>query len=141
MKNLNEIETTKLRNKAEHVFQAMRLTGHDIGAFRTGICIMAVHSCILMNDAILVAMTGKRRIFKDHTEASRALERVCKTHGVKSAGGLRHLIWLLERKAKFSYTSDVIDDAEVKLAMDHAEKYFSWAYTTFKGVLRVEESS
>lgn len=121
------------------MLQAMRLTGDDLSAYRTGICIMAVHSCILMNDAILVAMTGKQRIFKDHKQSGRELAKVCNIHGVKS-GGLRHLSWLLERKTKFSYTSDVIDNAEVKLAMDHAEKFFSWAYTTFKGVLRVEES-
>jgi hypothetical protein len=136
LKNANERESTKLLEKAEHVFQAMSFLADDVISYRTAIALLAVHSCILMNDALLVMFSGVVRHFDDHMQAIAELEGRCKAKKLDAGGVRRHLGWLIGRKTKIEYSGDRISDDDVKLAVDHTEKFFNWAYTTFKGVLR-----
>jgi hypothetical protein len=113
----------------------MRLLADDLGAYRTGIGLLAVHSAISLNDAILAGITGERSKLENHSAAARELERVCGELKIEKMPGVRHFFSLLSRKSDIAYGEQRVDDNNVKSAIDKAEKFTNWAYTHFKEVL------
>jgi len=59
MENRAPILTDRYMDKADHFLQGMRLLADDFGAYRTSIGLLAIHSAISLNDAILAGVTGQ----------------------------------------------------------------------------------
>ena len=97
--------------------------------------LLAIHSAISLNDAILARVTGERSKAEDHSAAARELERVCGELKIQKTPGVRHFSFLLRRKSDIAYGDQRIDDNDVKSAIDRAERFTNWAYTHFKEVL------
>ena len=135
MENRAPILTAQYVEKADHFLQGMRLLAYDYAAYRSGIGLLAIHSAISLNDAILAGVAGARSKAEDHTSAARELERVCGELKITTTPGLRHFSWLLSRKSHIAYGDQRIDDNDVKAAVDKAERFANWAYTHFKEVL------
>jgi len=98
--------------------------------------LLAIHSAISLNDAITVGLTGKRKIYQDHTHAARELGRVCSSAGVPDRKGVGHFKWLLGQKNAVAYEHREFDDKSVRLAVEKAERFNVWAYDQFKEILR-----
>ena len=113
----------------------MQLTGDDLGAYGTSVALLAVHSSISLNDAILVAVTGRKRSAQDHMVAANELERTCDQLRVKDKRGVQHLRWLLSQKTDVAYGTKRLDRDRIVAAKDKAEKSFSWAYNCFGEIL------
>jgi hypothetical protein len=97
---------------------------------------LAVHCSISLNDAIAVGLTGERSKHQEHAHASHELEKLCTANKVADKKGVQHLNWLFARKADFAYGEKRLDEKNLLLAKDQAERFQAWAYNTFKGVLR-----
>ncbi len=91
-----------------------------------------------MNDAVQIATTGKRARYEHHARTVSDLERICKSNKIDQRG-VAHLKWLLANKTALSYGDKRF--TESALARNKAERFQTWAYGSFKGVLRVQESS
>lgn len=114
----------------------MRLTADDVGAYGASVALLAVHSSISLNDAILVGITGRRSRSEDHRQAARELDRICKLTKVTDIKGVSHLAWLLSKKSDVAYGKERLDHVLLLAARDRAERFQAWAYNNFKGVLR-----
>lgn len=119
----------------------MRLTADDVTAYGASVALLAVHSSISLNDAIMVGTTGKRSKSEDHRRAAVELEKLCKTVNVKDKKGIQHLIWLLSRKTDVAYGTERLDSVLLLAARDRAERFQVWAYNNFKGVLRASSET
>src|SRR5260221_3065158 len=119
-------------DKADHFLHGMRLLAYDLGAYRTSIGLLAIHSAISLNDAILAGVMGQSRKSEDHSIAARELERICGELKIDKMPGVRHFSLLLSRKSEIAYGDQRIDDNDVKSVVDRAERFANWAYTHFK---------
>jgi hypothetical protein len=136
LKNCDQALTQHYVEKADHFLQAMKLLSDDMSAYASSVALLAVHSCISLNDAIAVAATGKRNKREDHKRAVKNLEHICAANNVADRKGLLHLTWLLACKTDVAYGERRLDSAFFANARDKAERFHAWAYNNFKGVLR-----
>ncbi len=134
--NRDPILTQHYIEKADQFFQAMKLTADDVVAYGASVALLAVHSSISLNDAILVSLTGSRSKSEDHRKAVGELEKLCKVMKVNDVKGVQHLGWLLSRKTDVAYGDERLDRVFLLAARDRAERFQAWAYNNFKGVLR-----
>jgi len=118
----------------------MRLLRESLPAERlstdAAIALLAVHGSISLNDAIQMALRGVRSKAEDHRAALVDLERVCDQHKIKEIQGVEHLKWLLGKKTDIAYLEKRFAHSDA--ALDHAEKFYWWAYNHFGEVLRVQ---
>jgi hypothetical protein len=138
MQNLSPLLTAHYLGKAVHFLGAMKLLADDLATYKSSVGLLAVHSAISLNDAILAGVTGKRSKGEDHGNAARELEKVCALARIKNTNGIQHLTWLLGKKTEIAYGEHRLSDATLQLSIDKAERFSNWAYTNFKEVLRVE---
>src|SRR5215475_13671510 len=99
MENRAPMLTDHYLEKADHFLQGMRLLAEDLGSYRTSIGLLAIHSAISLNDAILAGVMGQSGKSEDHANAARSLERICGELNVEKIPGVRHFSLLLSRKS------------------------------------------
>lgn len=115
----------------------MRLLADDLQAYDAAIALLAVHAVISLNDAIQVALSGKRSKYENHRQTISDLERICRSNGVIDTWGIGHLKWLLGHKTAISYGDRRF--INIAVAKDKAERFRTWVYISFKEVLRAQE--
>ena len=107
----------------------------DVASYKSAVALLAVHSAIAFNDAVLDKLDdsakGKRK--PDHSTASKKTRAACTARKIDIAG-VNHLEVLLGKKTEYSYRG-IIDENTAKSAANHAEKFASWAN---KNVLKRE---
>ncbi|HET9742171.1 MAG TPA: hypothetical protein VFQ00_05420 [Terriglobales bacterium] len=140
---MSRIEASKLRDKAGQMRQAMISLFYDSKPdwrrFSSGIALLAVHSAILLMDAVRAELSSPRKGHWEHHESVDEFHKLCKSKG--DSAGIKHIRWLIGYKHKIAYTSDRIDDSHVNAAIDHAEKFFTWANREYlKELQGVEEN-
>ncbi|MBZ5532151.1 MAG: hypothetical protein LAO20_12030 [Acidobacteriia bacterium] len=141
MENRSPLLTAHYAEKAYDFLQGMKLLAeYDLAVHRASIGLLATHSAIALNDAILTSVRGKSSKAEDHSEAARELERVCSELKIEKRHGVRHLSSLLKKKNLIAYGDQRIEDNDVKSAIDQAERFANWAYIHFKEVLGARES-
>jgi hypothetical protein len=133
--NVDLVATQQYIEKADHFFHAMKLAADDVPSYRSGIALLAVHSAISLNDAITSGTTGKKTSYQDHSRAATELEKIARKHRISNLKGVVHFRWLLSEKSRIAYGRERLDDAFVRLSVDRAEKFQSWAYNYFKEIL------
>lgn len=140
MENRSPLLTAHYKEKAQHFFQGMELLADDLIAYRTAVGLLAIHSAISLNDAIIVGTTGRRSKSEDHRAAAQDLKQVCHEMKVKDLEGVRHFTWLLSKKTLVAYGEDRINEDDLKSTISRSQRFENWAYRNFKEVLRVEET-
>jgi hypothetical protein len=128
------------REKADHFFKAMDHLAGDMGFARTSVGLLAVHSAISLNDAIMAGTKGSRSKGEDHRTAAAELAKMCGELKVANLQGIEHFRWLLKKKTSIAYGNERISDSDLKLSVDKATRFLDWAYRQFKEVLRSEEA-
>ncbi len=140
MENHNPLLTAHYVERADQFLQGMRLLADDLNSYGSGVGLLAVHSAISLNDAILVAVTGKHSKGDNHQTAVHGLETACHEGRVRDKNGINHFKWLISKKSNIAYGGDRVGDKELKQSITAAQRFAAWAYTHFKEVLRVEEA-
>lgn len=98
--------------------------------------LLAVHGCIALADAVLVAVEGNRGCGEDHAEVARRLRSWCSARRV-DAQGIKHLEWLLSKKSHFSYAEATVTDEELQRSKLKMDQFFGWAFRTFPAVAQL----
>lgn len=107
---------------------------YDLPSYASAVALLAIHSAIAFNDAVLIKLAGKRPMGEDHRSASQATIKNCKKWKINDAG-VRHLTTLIGRKTDIAYGDKAVEQ-ELAMAMPvAAERFEAWA----SGVLRAEE--
>ncbi len=128
------------RNRANGFFCAARdLEQLDAPAYAPAIGLLAVHGCIAMADAILVATDGERSKGEEHAEAARRLRTWCAARRLPD-GGIKHFEWLLGRKTRFSYDEHFVDIGELLSAKVRLDQFFAWALHNFPDIANLQET-
>jgi hypothetical protein len=107
---------------------------------RPAIGLLAVHACIALADAVLVAVGEKQAKLEDHGEAARRLRGFCSAQQIQDAG-VKHFDWLLNRKTHFSYDDRYVDDGVLLLAKVKMDQFFAWAFQAFPEVDKLKETN
>jgi hypothetical protein len=141
MQNRAPILTAHYLDRADQFLNAMKLLADDLQAYKTSVGLLAVHSAISLNDAILAGVTGTRSKREDHSSAAKELHRICNELRIENTRGIQHFSWLLGKKADIAYGDQRLTHTLMQLSVDKAEKFSNWAYTYFREVLRVEKES
>lgn len=119
------------RSRADAFYRAAGdLSVIDELAHAAAIGLLAIHGCIALADAALVAVEGTQNVSQDHADAARRLRSWCSTTRVAD-GGVRHLEWLVGRKTRFSYGDRSIEAHELLAAKVRMEQFFAWAFQAF----------
>jgi hypothetical protein len=127
-------------NRADHFLQAMNLLVDDLQAYGSSVGLLAVHSAISLNDAVIAGATGTRRKREDHMTAADDLQRICSNIKLADTQGLSHLRWLLSKKTLIAYSNQRVSETDLKLAVTKARRFSDWAYRNFKEMLRDQEA-
>lgn len=128
------------RRRADSFFGAARdLDALAADVHGPAIGLLAVHGCIALADAVLIAAEGERGTGEDHAEAARRLRKWCFAKGLEDRG-VKHFEWLLGRKNHFSYDERVAGDEELKNAKVKMEQFFAWAFHEFPAVAQLTEA-
>jgi hypothetical protein len=141
LKNLDPIRTELYVRRSNSFFEAMRSWVGRLPPNRlstdAAVALLAVHGSISLNDAVQMALRGGRSKHEDHKATVSDLNRICVQNRVRETQGVEHLKWLLARKTDISYSDKRFAHSDA--ALDHAEKFYRWAYNHFREVLLVPD--
>lgn len=128
------------RERGDRFYRAaVDLDDLDHELYAPAIGLLAVHACIALADAVLVAMEGERAQGEDHREAARRLRAWCSVKRLAD-GGIKHFEWLLGRKNAFSYEERRVEADELRAAKVKMQQFFAWAFQTFPPVAQISEA-
>jgi hypothetical protein len=132
------------RRRADSFFGAARdleqLEAIADESYWPAIGLLAVHGCIALADAVLIAVEGTKGAGDNHGESARRLRAWCSAKQLVD-GGIKHFEWLLAKKNHFSYDDRVVRDDELQVAKVKMDQFFAWALRTFPAVAEIKEST
>lgn len=109
----------------------MKLCWSDLSSYSAAAALLAVHSAISYNDALLIKLTGRRPRGRDHKQAVRAIIRACEKAAIP-ADGIEHLRELVNAKAEVSYDEGEVNDERVHILCLAAEQFYGWVEPLLK---------
>jgi hypothetical protein len=87
--------------RAKQLSQARELVRND-AEYASATALLAIHTAIALNDALMIKLTGKSFQSDNHMAAVREIRLRCNRRGLDSAG-VDQLQKLIEAKSKVSY--------------------------------------
>lgn len=123
---MDETGVSVYHGRALQLANAMKLCRDDLRAYASAAALLAVHSAISYNDAVLLMLEGRRARTKDHGVAIEAVKRACAKARIKQEG-IQHLTRLLSAKNDVSYGEKRVDDQRVEALCAAAERFQTWA--------------
>ncbi len=90
--------------RALQLMNAMQLCRDDLKTYASAAALLAVHSAISYNDALLLKLKGQRHKSEDHKRAVIVIENACRQARLEGRG-IKHLAHLLSAKTDVSYGS------------------------------------
>ena len=121
-----EASFTVYHRRARQLAGAMKLCQDDLAAYASAAALLAVHSAISYNDALLIGLGGARPRGENHREAVPALKRTCTKAGIDHLG-IAQYQKLLSAKTGISYGDKQVDDEKVTALCIAAERFQTWA--------------
>ena len=120
---------TSHQAQAEELLRAMNLLMDDIASYKSGVALLAVHSAIAFNDAVLEKLgVGASPKSSNHSMAYRKTDKACAAKEI-DRNGLQHLQSLLANKTGYSY-SGIVNEKKAQDAALKAQRFANWAYRT-----------
>jgi|ERR1019366_2999216 hypothetical protein len=126
-----EISVGVYRSRALQLAKAMNLCWSDLSSYAAAAALLAVHSAISYNDALLIKLTGRRPRSRDHKQAVKAIIRACEKAEIPRAG-IQHLDQLVNAKTEVSYGEKEVDDERVRILCVAAEQFYRWVEPLLK---------
>lgn len=124
---MDEIGVSVYHSRALQITDAMQLCRDDLAAYGSAAALLAVHSAISYNDAILLSLAGRRSKAEDHQQAITATEQACAKARIKQQGGLKHLRILLKVKSDVAYRDRQLEAKTIEGLCVAAERFQTWA--------------
>jgi hypothetical protein len=121
-----EASFTVYHRRARQLAGAMKLCQDDLAAYASAAVLLAVHSAISYNDALLVGLGGARPRGENHREAITALKRICTGAKIEQQG-IAHLQKLLSAKTDISYGDKPVDENRITALCTAAFRFEKWA--------------
>jgi hypothetical protein len=118
------------RSRGEQLSNAMLLCFDGIGSYTAAVALLAVHSAISYNDALLVLLTEKRPKGENHQEAVKLAKTACRQLKLDSTGVMQ-LEKLLRAKADVSYGSSEVHTEKAKVLFYAAQRFQAWVEKRF----------
>ena len=112
--------------QAEELLSAMNLLMDDVASYKSAVALLAVHSAIAYNDAVLKRLTGSTYKGQDHSKATRKTKAACGKKRI-DASGVQHVEKLVAKKTLYSY-SGIVDSSSTQDAAMKATRFANWAY-------------
>jgi hypothetical protein len=132
---MSEISVGVYHSRALQLAEAMKLCWADLSSYAAAAALLAVHSAISYNDALLIKLTGKRPRGRDHKQAVKTVIRACEKASIPGAG-IQHLNKLVNAKTEVSYGEEEVDNERVHILCLAAEQFYGWV----EPLLKDEES-
>lgn len=117
---------TSHQAQAEELLRAMNLLMDNVASYKSAVALLAVHSAIAFNDAVLERLTGAVPIREDHADGHRQTKAVCSRKKI-NAVGVQHLEKLIASKTSYSYAG-MVDEKRAQDAALKAQRFANWAY-------------
>jgi hypothetical protein len=99
----------------------------DEASYASATALLAVHSAISLNDALLALWNGKPIKSDDHQSSVRATESQCRQRKVKP-DGVRHLARLIGSKSAVAYGDKPVTHVQALALAEAASRFEAWAY-------------
>lgn len=119
--------------RAEQLRLARELVREDAD-YASATALLAVHSAISLNDALLMQWTGKRSKGTSHQEAVDQTERECGKRRIER-NGLKHLRSLVGDKSDISYGEKRVSHSKALVLAEAAGKFEAWAFKNCKEIV------
>jgi hypothetical protein len=126
-----EISIGVYHSRALQLANAMELCHDGMSAYASAVAILAVHSAISYNDAVLLKLTGQRSRGEDHKQAVTAITKVCRKAKIET-NGLRHLNKLIAVKTDVSYSDQEVSNEKAEILYETARRFQVWAERLLK---------
>ncbi len=117
--------------RALQLAKAMKLCWADLSSYGAAAALLAVHSAISYNDALLIKLTGKRPRGRDHKQAVKAIIIACEKAAIPG-DGIQHLDELVSAKTEVSYGEEEADNERVHILCLAAEQFYRWVEPLLK---------
>jgi transcriptional regulator NrdR family protein len=104
----------------------MQLCHDGMAAYASAVGLLAVHSAISYNDAVLIKLTGRRSRRQAHEQAVTEVTKACKKAKIQT-DGIKHLDRLVHAKTDVSYGDKEVDSQKVEFLYVAAERFQAWA--------------
>jgi hypothetical protein len=123
--------------RAKQLRNARELIEHD-SAFASATALLAVHSGIALNDALLTIWCGTPTKGENHSDAVRVTKSECRTRKLDDRG-VRHLESLIRSKSAISYGDEVVTYEKAAALAETAKRFESWIFSICKELARWEQ--
>jgi hypothetical protein len=114
------------RSRGEELADAMKFFSRDVENFPSTVALLAVHSAISYNDALLILLTGKRPRTENHREAISRTRSACGQSRLDPTG-VSQLERLLSAKTDISYGSRAVRPDKAEALLYTAQRFQAWA--------------
>jgi len=128
---MGEISDRVYHDRAFQLANAMELCHDDMTAYCSAVALLAVHSAISYNDAVLIKLTGQRSRSQDHRRAVMEIKKACKKRNIR-ADGIRHLDKLVGAKTDVAYGDEEVDNQKIEFLYVAAARFQTWAERLLK---------
>ena len=116
--------------RAKQLRSARELVEDDAG-YASATALLAVHTGIALNDALLLVWSGKPLKGKDHRASVRATEAQCRLRKLQ-ADGVRHLSTLVQNKSAVSYGDEPVTQKQALALAEAAKRFEAWTFKNCK---------
>jgi hypothetical protein len=124
--SMNDAGLDVYRRRATQMADAMKLCMDDLTSYASAAVLLAVHSAISFNDALLIKLQGKRSKADDHRTAVNNLKEACGKAKIEPKG-VPHLQKLLSNKTDVSYGNKGINIDQATVLCLTSERFRAWA--------------
>lgn len=123
---MTEASITVYEDRALQLAKAMNLCRRTETYYPSAAALLAVHSAIAYNDAVVMKLTGERPKTQDHSQAIAALRRACGRAKIEPEG-ISHLSRLLGAKTDISYGDRYVTNQLADVLCVAADRFEAWA--------------
>lgn len=123
---MTEASVTVYEDRALQLAKAMNLCRRKETYYPSAAALLAVHSAIAYNDAVVMKLTGERSKTQDHSQAIAALKRACERAKIEPLG-IAHLSRLLGAKSDISYGDRHVHNQLADALCLAADRFEAWA--------------
>ena len=124
---MSDIGLSVYHTRALQLADAMQLCRDDMDAYGSAAALLAIHSAISYNDAVVLTLLGRRPNTEDHQRAITATEKACAMARVNEKQGVKHLRKLLGAKNDVAYGDRQLEPATIEGLCIAAERFQTWA--------------
>jgi hypothetical protein len=129
---MDEIRIRIHHDRALQLANAMKLCHDDMAAYGSAVALLAVHSAISYNDAVLIRLTGQRSRSQNHRLAIVAIRKACKKKRNIQTEAIKHLDKLVGAKNDVAYGDEEVDSQKIEFLYVAAERFQAWAERLLK---------